>query len=65
MQPERYSNERRGLIVPDRPPIRTIETAAQLENVIHEMTINNLRKLWGGRLPTWEEFKRANKDGCV
>jgi hypothetical protein len=37
--------------VPDRPPIQPIETAAQLENAIHEMTINDLKKLWGGRLP--------------
>jgi hypothetical protein len=33
----------------------------ELENSI----TNNLKTLWGGRLPTWDEFKTASKAGRV
>ncbi|MFG1362702.1 hypothetical protein [Xanthobacter versatilis] len=30
-----------------------------------ELTVRMLREAWGGRLPTWEEFKLASKSGRV
>jgi hypothetical protein len=36
-----------------------------LEDRIYAMTINDLKKQWGGRLPTWDEYKKADKDGRV
>lgn len=30
-----------------------------------ELTVRTLREAWGGRLPTWEEFKLASKSGRV
>ncbi len=32
---------------------------------IAENAVKDMRELWGGRFPTWEEFKEANKDGRV
>jgi hypothetical protein len=32
---------------------------------INERIVNDLKKQWGGRLPTWDEFKKAHKAGRV
>lgn len=32
---------------------------------IAENAVKDMRELWGGRLPTWDEFKKANNQGRV
>lgn len=32
---------------------------------LDKMVVEDLKSAWGGRLPTWDEFKKANKDGQV
>ena len=36
-----------------------------LDQQIQTMVIENLTKAWGGRMPTWEEYKLAQKAGQV
>jgi hypothetical protein len=33
--------------------------------LVHESVMRELRERWGGRLPTWDEFKKARKVGGV
>ena len=30
-----------------------------LDDLIHKRTMNDLKQQWEGRLPTWEEYKKA------
>jgi hypothetical protein len=32
---------------------------------INERIVNDLKKQWGGRLPTWDEFKTSHRNGRV
>jgi len=32
---------------------------------VNKLAIKDLTELWGGRLPTWDEFKIANREGRV
>lgn len=32
---------------------------------VNELAAKDLTELWGGRLPTWEEFKEASQGGRV
>jgi hypothetical protein len=36
-----------------------------LSNQIAELTVQELIQAWGGRLPTWDEFKGASRAGKV
>ncbi len=40
-------------------------TMLSLDERICEMTMSDLKKQWDGRLPTWDEYKKANNDGRV
>jgi hypothetical protein len=35
------------------------------EAAMSQIRVDKLKRLWGGRLPTWEEFKQARKEGRV
>jgi hypothetical protein len=35
------------------------------EKQFRQMTVDELRRTWGGRVPTWEEFRAARKEGRV
>jgi hypothetical protein len=37
----------------------------KVDFAIHEHVMRDLRERWGGSLPTWDEFKKARKDGRV
>lgn len=32
---------------------------------ITESTVKEMKEIWGGNLPSWEDFKKASKDGRV
>ena len=32
---------------------------------IAQSAVQDLKKMWGGNLPTWEDFKKASKNGRV
>lgn len=36
-----------------------------LDAKIREMAISDLKNLWGGRFPTWNEFKKAHEKGRI
>jgi hypothetical protein len=47
------------------PPAQTRSPLEQLDAAIYAMTMDDLRHLWGDRLPTWQEFKQAEDAGRV
>jgi hypothetical protein len=46
------------------PPV-PLETPRDISQEIDNSIARDLKKLWGGRFPTWEEFQTASKAGQV
>jgi hypothetical protein len=42
-----------------------VRTPPSVSQALDNSIAADLKKLWGGRFPTWEEFKDANKAGRV
>jgi len=38
---------------------------SSLNQQVNEDAVRRLTEMWGGRLPTWQEFKSASQDGRV
>ena len=38
---------------------------ATMNQQVNELAVKDLTNLWGGRLPNWEEFKEASREGRV